>query len=592
MAKQKKKNTQLSSLQKAFGIAAKFPSLQPSEFRDILVHFKARNVERRKELGYQEDPTIPPRQDVSNIKRWEQLRHATNSQDMCAIARDFVLESWYEKKRVFICSSELIDYVMQKFPAKYLSQQLDLSFYQICHVPIYLEFPDGFTVPEQVVIDGALAPSRVIQGAFFGQCQFQNDILCGGRLCCATIGVQVSKDKQLLTIHRSPEISVSEYFEQADDDIYQRTVFSLLVYLNFVYGKEDGIGSVLFPQNRKGSAECFDVKPIPFLDSIPNKHDPTSIVVAGLCTSLGYLSRHNMSAKLRNVRDTLSADISYSFKELDEGNQENAGLFLKRKTCDMILCWEQYRTIYQYDGNTMETLKDKYLEEIGLWGFKQKILRYFPQDTIVLHQSDSNRISLMSVCDIVDSDGMPSVGIMVSVLADDDLSMAVFPANSVVRGIKGTKDTVDLTVDSLCVLYHILTVYAEKAIKKMVKDVLTAGNPDSTNLVVVPPQPEITHVIAEPKPDPEPLSYHIGHIIENSPFELFAVTAKTVKRQRQEEKKIKMGWKVVPHVRRPHPHRYWVGHGADKHLEVRWIERVQIHKDQTAEKSTLHQVKA
>lgn len=35
----------------------------------------------------------------------------------------------------------------------------------------------------------------------------------------------------------------------------------------------------------------------------------------------------------------------------------------------------------------------------------------------------------------------------------------------------------------------------------------------------------------------------------------------------------------APHVRRAHYHRYWVGGGDDRHIEIRWVEQTYIHKD-------------
>jgi len=587
----KKKSTQLSSLQKAFGIAAKFPSLQPNEFRNILVKFKRNNAENRKKFGYQESSAAMPQQDASNYQNWKILRQADKFSFFCSFVRDLMLEDWYQKKRVFVCSDKLIKYVIHEFPFEYLSQRLDEWLFQISRAPIYLEFSDGLTIPEQATQEGDTVPSQVLQGAFFGQCYIQNEEFMNGKLSHAIIGVQVSHGTQLMSIHCNPLYTIKDYFSCNKYDTYQDITMAILAYLSFVYGKEDAIGTALIPKTRQGTAECYDVQPIPFLDSIPNKHDPTSVIVAGLCTSLGYLSRHNMSAQLKKARDKMPADITYNFQALDMGADENSILFLRRKTCDMILMWEQYRIIYQYDEVTAAALKNKYLEDISLWGFPKDLLRYFPQDVIILHQPYSSQIVLMSISDIIDSNGNNSNGIMVASVVDDDIRMGMFPVDSVVQGIQGPEDTIDLTLDSICVLYHILAVYKEKALKKIVKDVLTAGNPTSTDLVTIQQQPEISHVPVDATLEQEPLAYRVGQVIENAPFELFSVTQKTVKRQRQEEKKIRMGWKVTPHVRRPHPHRYWVGHGAEKHLEVRWLDRMQIHKDKTADKTTLHQVK-
>ena len=37
-----------------------------------------------------------------------------------------------------------------------------------------------------------------------------------------------------------------------------------------------------------------------------------------------------------------------------------------------------------------------------------------------------------------------------------------------------------------------------------------------------------------------------------------------------------MDGKCRPILRRRHPHRYWVGSGDNKHLEVRWIDEIRV----------------
>lgn len=33
---------------------------------------------------------------------------------------------------------------------------------------------------------------------------------------------------------------------------------------------------------------------------------------------------------------------------------------------------------------------------------------------------------------------------------------------------------------------------------------------------------------------------------------------------------------MTPHTRRSHAHRYWVGKGENRHLEVRWLQDMKI----------------
>lgn len=59
-----KKKTALSSLDKAFAIAGRFPSMVPGEFREELVRFRSRHKDKAAFLGLKESPaekvTITP----------------------------------------------------------------------------------------------------------------------------------------------------------------------------------------------------------------------------------------------------------------------------------------------------------------------------------------------------------------------------------------------------------------------------------------------------------------------------------------------------------------------------------------------------
>lgn len=590
MSKQRKKSNQLSSLQRAFCGAARFPVQNLSQFKQEFPIWKKNLEEKQKRLGYSSSSAVMPQQTISNHSDWQYMSKHKHLPDMVGTVRDFILNEWYSKKRVFRLSKETVEYVTERFPLDCLPGILDNWLSVISKTPIYLEFTDGLPVPAQISSDGNVAPPRTLRGVFFGQSYVQNDSVCNGKLTHTFLTVQVSEDAQFVFLHNESTKTVQEHASLPDGDAFQQQIISLLIYLSFVYQKDDAIGAVLIPKPRQGTHENYDVKPIPYLDSVPKKDDPTSVVVAGLCMSTKYLSRSNMVAYFRKRRADIPETVTYYSNPKSNVETESTQKYVNRKVCDMVLVWEQFRTIYQYTSATTAQLRAKYADNLSLGGLSKQLLKYFPQDTIVFHETDTGKILLLSLCDYTGSNDVKTTGITIAMLNPDDISIAVFPPDAIITYLPDNR--VDDVVDAVSVLFHILTIFEQKAIKKQIQDIVKAGNPDSTDLVPLPPQPEVTHIPVNPKSPIPPLCYQVGQAIEDSPFELFAVTDRTVKRQRQEEKKIRMGWKVTPHVRRPHPHRYWVGKGAEKHLEVRWLERIQIHKEQGAEKTILHQIKA
>lgn len=589
MSKQRKKSNQLSSLQRAFCGAARFPVQNLSQFKQEFPIWKKNLEEKQKRLGYSSSSAVMPQQTISNHSDWQYMSKHKHLPDMVGTVRDFILNEWYSKKRVFRLSKETVEYVTERFPLDCLPGILDNWLSVISKTPIYLEFTDGLPVPAQISSDGNVAPPRTLRGVFFGQSYVQNDSVCNGKLTHTFLTVQVSEDAQFVFLHNESTKTVQEHASLPDGDAFQQQIISLLIYLSFVYQKDDAIGAVLIPKPRQGTHENYDVKPIPYLDSVPKKDDPTSVVVAGLCMSTKYLSRSNMVAYFRKRRADIPETVTYYSNPKSNVETESTQKYVNRKVCDMVLAWEQFRTIYQYTSVTTAQLRAKYVNNLSFGSLSKQLLRYFPQDTIVFHETDTDKISLLSLCDYTGSNGVKATGIVTAMLNPDDISIAVFPSDAIVTHLPDNR--IDTVLETISVLFHILTVFEQKAVKKQIQDVIDAGNPSSTVLVPIPPQPETIHVPVDQKAPIDPLYYQVGQTIEDSPFELFSVTNKTVKRQRQEERKIRMGWKMTPHVRRPHPHRYWVGKGAEKHLEVRWLERMQIHKEQSAEKTILHQIK-
>lgn len=585
----KKKKPLLNSLQRAFATAARFPSINQDTFKRIFAEFEQRTMIEQERLGYHNGISEFPFRNDETIPVWTEMIRATHMSQLSGFGRDAMLLAWYRNKRVFSFPKETIDYITEKFPFQYLSGALDDAIYKIAAKPIYLEFPDGILVSEQLLDDDEVAPEGTIQGAFIGQFCAANEEFPSDHFERYTIGVEMGADRQFVWLHNAKMAKISDMVGEAFQNEFQRTILFLVAYLNFLYSKKDAIGAALIPKSKSGAAEYYEVRPAPDTSAIPKKGDPNSVVVAGLCSAFGFLSRENLAKKLYETNDSLwevyQDTLSKNGSECDDAIEA----FAKYSSVKMIIDWEHYRSIYQYSQKTMDVAFEKYQELLLLFGFPLDLLKYFPQNTIVLHNPEDNSFAMVA---LITREDEKKPKILLLSPTDDDIFISMCPTDHTLISILGkANDELPDYLRLLCVLYHILTVYKQRALKKAVHDTLTAGNPADTSLVPVPPPQRVRHIPSGTKDEVhDPLAYRYGETIENAPFELFSVTPKTVKRQRDEEKKIRMGWKVTPHIRRPHPHRYWVGHGANKHLVVRWLDSMQIHPEQTAKKATLHKV--
>lgn len=588
MGKQKKKKL-LNSLQRAFATAAKFPTINPDSFKKIFSEFEQRTMNEQERLGYHNGISEFPVRNDKTTPVWTEMIRSKYMSQLSGFGRDAMLLAWYRNKRVFSFPKETIDYVTEKFPFKYLSGELDDAIYKIAAKPIYLEFPNGILVSEQVLDDDEVAPEGIIQGAFIGQFCAANEEFPSDHFERYTIGVEMGADRQFVWLHNAKMAKISDMVGESFKNEFQRTILFLVAYLNFLYSKKDATGVALIPKSKSGVAEYYEVRPAPDTSAIPKKGDPNSVVVAGLCSAFGFLSRENLAKRLVETSASLWAVYQDALSKSSSDDDIVIEAFAKYSAVKMITDWEHYRSIYQYSQKAIDFALDKYQELLLLFGFPLDLLKYFPQNTIVLHNPESNHFVMVA---LVSREGETKPKVVMLSPMGDDMFISLCPTDhTLITVLAKTNDELPEYLGLLCVLYHILTVYKQRSLKKVVHDTLTAGNPATTSLVPVPPPQKVLHIPSDNRNEEyDPLAYRYGESIEGAPFELFSVTPKTVKRQRDEEKKIRMGWKVTPHVRRPHPHRYWVGHGANKRLIVRWLDSVQIHPEQPAKKATLHKV--
>jgi len=591
MGNSKKKKKSLSSLNRAFGIANRFESLQPDKFKQDVASLKEHANDIRTNFGFKDGHASAPSITGENVHLWEKMQQEDFILQCIGMARCLMLDSWYKKKRVFSLPSETISYILNKFPFSYIPKNLDTCLAQICHETIYIEFTDGYSLAAGTNDNGEIVQPKELMGMFIGQCFMKNKKLHDGNLELQTIGIQVPYyGDPYIAVYTSPNITVNNYFAMEGDDAFQHLMVAVAVYLWFVYQKRDNLNTVFFPKIKSGVFEYFKVLPIPFTDSVPNQADPNSLVASGLAARMGFLSREKFFEALNEAIGMTNGVSDCFFLAKTQEEKAALDIFVKNITSKMILWWEHYRVIYQYTTEKSLSFSLKYLDELLLNGFPERLLKYMPHETLVLHWLDADRVALVSTCDCICKKNIKKAGVIVAIVDINNMPTSVFPVHEALRCPNKADETFFYILDALCTFYHILTVFEQRSLKKVTKDALLAGNPNTTDLASIALQPPSSHTSANNTFYQNTNLYRFGDTIEEVPFELFKVTNKAVVRQQQKEQKIRMGWKMVPHVRRPHPHRYWVGHGANKHLEVRWLDRIQIHKDQTANKTVIHRV--
>lgn len=584
MAKgKKKKGASLSSINKAVAAAGSFPSIQPAEFKKTLAEFKEQTYERMEFLGLRDDITRPPKATKENIGFLEEICTNSDSETSLryiAMLRDFTLAKWLDNRIAYTIQPETFKYMDEVLHIDKMPFILTDLFMECCNPPIYVEFPKG----------------SQIQGVFCGLTRMPNHEVPSGMLngfgleepilVCIVL-LENGEPKVYLQLQ---QCSVYDFFY---DPTYVKTkspdmgpLIKALAYIAYVKNKQDSEGTVLIPISRRDAA-CWAVYPIPYADCALDFSNRDYWVVSGLAPDLGFLSRGHMIDTIRS-----SLDKNPEFMDMSLGIDDPLGReYCQYQTQRMVLEWEQCRTVYQYDGETAKALRNKYLEELMLNGFPKHLLKFLPHKTIILHAKDIGITYLTSTCKIQSVSG---IGILSSAIGNGNITMqitpAVQPGNTDIE--TESSDTVDNDLyDSLCALYHILTVFERRTIKRLARSQIASGNPESSDMVpyAMPAKTKTSESEAHERPYQ---NCHSGEIIEDVPVEIFDLTSRTVKRSPEAEKKARAGFKMRPHERRRHPHRYWVGHGEDKHLETRWLEPMRIHaKDKTPHATTIHELR-
>lgn len=571
-----KKKTSLSALDKAFAIAGRFPSMVPSEFRGELVKFRARHKEKAEFLGLRESPAEKIKVTPDNRDLLERLQKKENDVEYVAAMRDLTLGFWYNQKVVYQILPDTLEYIKNVFQPEKLQVNLNSVIRRMCSKPIYIGLPSG----------------NDVQG-FFCSCVSLINEAWGAPLenhPPVLNAIIVERPTAHIYLHMSGDVSLASVF-QKDAPEEGKLLFSCLSYLAITQCMVDAQEQVFKPYDR-GNCEYYIINPISFPDCDEGCFDylkqQDGWIKTGLSPFFNYISRQNM------VRDFDAYLKKYEQWKNHRFRADSSEMWPKEavgyKTHEMLFEWEGYKTIYQYNTESEQAFQEKYLETLALEGFPDRLIDYMPYPTIVLTQQDTGLVFLISLCKLA---GAEERGVFIMSLSFDMDKITIIPARKSPFADERLSKHVNDSTSALCALYHILTVLEQRTMKRLAKETLQQGDPNSTALVPV------VHIAKAEREKKEAVAQEWqqairqGDVLEDIPFvEMFDLTPKTVKRISNKTVMKRHGWSMRPHSRRQHPHRYWVGSGENKHLEVRWLAKMQINsKDKLVKTTTVHELK-
>lgn len=392
-------------------------------------------------------------------------------------------------------------------------------------------------------------------------------------------------------------VSFREFFDNTApdggskrDEKFQK-LFKVLAYIGYAQQMQDGVGTVLLPSSTK-SYDYYDVVPIPYKDSIPDLTSPAGWIPSGLCTLMGFLSRRHMRDRFEKDLQTIDIDHSHIFEIKSDLNDIDVDscLGLAQR---MALEWESNKVVFQFNDEVFTQLIARRSDELLQRGFDDSLMSQFPYSTFALSNTDTGDVFLVSTCNVM-TEGRVKFGVFMVALTSDGMDMAYFPSglfrdNYLTCVSKSRNMSAKFAYITTITLFHVLSVFEQRAIKRFVKEQLTSGNPELGELVPVVDAAPRNKAASPTTPPPYHMSYEV---IDEAPITLLDLTPRTVKRVPTQQVNERVGWHMRPHVRRGHTHHYWVGSGEDRHLVARTLRPMYINCAPSSEPvTTVHNLK-
>lgn len=583
MAQKKKKNAILSSADRAAMIATNWTDQRAERLKDFKSSFNKEYQRLVGAIGAEKPDQISAENKSAYQKVFDVSMKSIDDPDMsyAYIIRCLALGYWMKNKIVYRVSKETVEFIQNL----HLFENLHISFSEllskICKTPIYIEIQG---IPNRMGLfmctTTAIPPSsnafdEIVDDPAF-PCFFCLPIDSeAARISCFKPGN--APVKEIYKTGKVNDRSINFYYEIA-------------VYIAYCLSMNDSIGSVFIQRPGKAYTH-FDVNPIPYRDSLPDFTRSDGWIAAGLCHAFGYLNRETMKKNFQADIEKTNFPRTVIYNTTDDDTSVDFDEIATALVQKSVLDWEQNKIVYQYTDEVAETLSRKYFDDITLFGLPDELLRYMPYEASILLNRDTGEITMANRCKIRYQNRNIYGGVLFLAfnITTQAMEAAMLTGNPGKNYFFRDGAMANQLIGATDVMYHILTVMRTKAQKRITKELLFQA-PSEAGLLV--PTEESTTHLAREKVSEDP-AVRIGENILEPTCILNEVTARTVKRMPQNEALERGGWKMIPHMRRRHPHRYWVGKGSEKHLETRWLESMKINDGEKKRKqaAVIHNIK-
>lgn len=546
----KRKSPGLSAINKALAIALNLDCADPSRTKENLRMFRQTigdNIQSRK---------IPSFYDLKEGQGMISVLAEAYNARMTHVAtiRNIMLRFWIENKLCYCLTPESLSFIDDVFHVDKMLYSAPQLLERACRIPMYLEFPCN------TPYSGAFCGCTVLPKGIAVDTDFYRDLL----FVSVIIG---GKGGGKLTMAVIPETSVMEMLQTNDVARELEPLYKALLYIGYLLFKMDAMGRAIISYPRQG-CEAYEVHPIPFPDWQPEFLEPDGWLRSGFCSSFDYMSPANMKTALHQelCKTVQFSEAIFDFDRPMDERRMHAHHLLYQSVLD----WEDCHIVYRYSKRTADLMTNRNLGEVSTKGITSNLLQYMPAPVLAFLLDESEKVILISTCAANTSSGL---AVLFVFLSGNKQGANIIPTDKpYMLSITDQEDECCLEV--CCALVHLLTILRDNAAKKAFNDHISQGNPETKALVPVefkstPPKPR----------QPSPAGYpqlRTGTPIEAKPLELFRITGKAVRRAPKSETEKYNSWKMVPHIRRRHIHHYWVGHGANRHLEARWVESMKI----------------
>lgn len=585
MSDRKKRPPVLSSLDKALMIAYNYTPRIAANVKQFKEETRQRYRALSHNLRISGPPGTPIERTHENAACYDDLFKCNLSMDFATAARCLLLGYWEEHRIVYRVPKDTLLFLDDSLKIEYWNAELRSAIRSACSRPIYIE------------IEG----QGTYHGHFVGLCSLPNIHLPRmkkGDILLSSIAVD--EISSFINIAAYGEQTVTDFFDESDGRIasvgatdeqrsLHRQMTKVLLYIGFLNKMLDAQGTAMIRDTSK-NYERYTVLPIPFTDSIPNYELPGGWIAGGLCNRFGYLSRQHMQEDFQREIKLNGSEWGkpLEFKEGKLQGSDGVARFIK----EAVLRWEAHKTVYQYDRKTEHKLCQKVEEEEMLLSIPSGLGKYMPYDAIVLSRYDDGNICIVAPCLVSSSGTVRRQFLLLNMAGDGRMSFLLLPTDES-GPISYNKADFGLpsadVLSAYVVFCHILKVYQKKTQKRLAKELLSQGSPDSTAIMRV--EEYLPRSKRDDNGQEDKSIVRVGYSLSDELIDLNDVTARTVKRVPAKDTAQRVGWTMRPHARRAHPHRYWVGKGSERHMEVRLLAEMHINcKEKYTPDTVIHEI--